>query len=185
MPMQPYVVLLRGVNVGGKNRLPMADLRSSLIDEGCADVMTYIQSGNVVLRSTLRPKPLAETIEAMLIRRFTLDSSLIRVLTLNPAQLESVVEDRPAGFGDQPDVYHSDVIFLMGITPTDAMRVFNPRDGVDAVWPGKDVIYSQRLSAERTKSRLSAIVGTPAYRSMTIRNWNTTTRLLEMVRAQP
>ena len=62
------------------------------------------------------------------------------------------------------------------------MRVFNPREGVDAVWQGTGVIYSQRLSAERTRSRLSAIVGTPAYQSMTIRNWNTTTKLLAMLR---
>jgi len=43
------------------------------------------------------------------------------------------------------------------------------------------VIYSQRLSSERTKSRLSKIVGTPAYKSMTIRNWNTTTKLLKIL----
>ncbi|MFN2195678.1 MAG: DUF1697 domain-containing protein, partial [Anaerolineales bacterium] len=58
----------------------------------------------------------------------------------------------------------------------------NPREGVDQVWPGDDVIYSQRLSALRTKSRLSKIMGTPAYKSMTIRNWNTTTKLLEILK---
>ncbi|MFL5683324.1 MAG: DUF1697 domain-containing protein, partial [Chloroflexota bacterium] len=55
----------------------------------------------------------------------------------------------------------------------------DPRPGVDAVWPGNGVIYSQRLSAERTKSRLGKIVGTPAYKSMTIRSWQTTMALLE------
>jgi uncharacterized protein (DUF1697 family) len=62
------------------------------------------------------------------------------------------------------------------------MQVFSPREGVDSVWPGEGVIYSQRLSAERTKSRLGKIVGTPAYYNMTIRSWNTTTKLLELVR---
>ncbi|HEY8239449.1 MAG TPA: hypothetical protein VIF63_08440, partial [Candidatus Limnocylindrales bacterium] len=57
-----------------------------------------------------------------------------------------------------------------------------PRDGVDTVWPGKGVIYSQRLSAERTRSRLNRIVGTPAYRSMTIRSWQTTLALLDLMR---
>lgn len=181
--MQRYVVLLRGINVGGKNKLPMADLRASLFDEGFTEVVTYIQSGNVLLSSSLPAKAVSETIERMLPRRFTLDSALIRVLTLTRAQLEAVIERRPAGFGDSPDVYHSDVIFLMGITAPDALRAFNPRAGVDAVWAGTGVIYSQRLSAERTRSRLNAVVASPLYRSMTIRNWNTTTRLLAMLRA--
>jgi uncharacterized protein (DUF1697 family) len=64
------------------------------------------------------------------------------------------------------------------------MKVFRPREGVDQVWQGDGVIYSQRLSAERTKSRLGAIIGTPVYKSMTIRNWNTTTKLLELAQAR-
>ena len=69
----------------------------------------------------------------------------------------------------------------MGIDAARAMPVFEPREGVDKVWPGEGVIYSQRLSAQRTKSRLSKIMGTPLYKSMTIRNWNTTTKLLKML----
>jgi len=49
------------------------------------------------------------------------------------------------------------------------------------VWPGKGVIYSQRLGAERTKSRLGKIVGTPAYKAMTIRSWSTTTKLMDLL----
>jgi uncharacterized protein (DUF1697 family) len=51
------------------------------------------------------------------------------------------------------------------------------------VWPGTGVIYSQQLSAERTRSRLGKIVGTPAYKSMTIRSWQTTLALLERMEA--
>ena len=70
----------------------------------------------------------------------------------------------------------------MGIGSAEAMPVFRPKEGVDKVWPGDGVIYSQRLSALRTKSRLSRIVGTPAYQSMTIRNWNSTIKLLELMK---
>ncbi|NTW20714.1 MAG: NAD-dependent epimerase/dehydratase family protein [Nostocales cyanobacterium W4_Combined_metabat2_030] len=89
---------------------------------------------------------------------------------------------KPAGFGEQPDVYHSDAIFLMGIDSAQAISAFDPREGVDQVWPGDGVIYSQRLSAQRTKSRLNKIMASPYYKSMTIRNWNTTTRLLELLK---
>jgi uncharacterized protein (DUF1697 family) len=65
----------------------------------------------------------------------------------------------------------------VGIDSAQAMSVLSPREGVDKVWPGDGVIYSERLSSQRTKSRLSQIAGTPEYRSMTIRNWNTTMKL--------
>jgi len=70
----------------------------------------------------------------------------------------------------------------MGIDANDAMAVFSPRDGVDTVWPGEGVIYSQRLSAQRTKSRLNRIMTSPLYRSMTIRSWQTTQQLLDLMR---
>ena len=62
-----------------------------------------------------------------------------------------------------------------------AVPAFSPKEGVDTVWPGAGVIYSQRLSAKRTQSRLNRVMSSPAYKSMTIRNWNTTTKLLELL----
>lgn len=137
-----YVALLRGINVGGKNKVPMADLRICLEQLGYTNISTYIASGNALFQS-----------------------------------------NKPTGFGEQPTIYHSDVIFLMGIQPAEALQVFDPREGVDAIWPGSAVIYSQRLSTERTKSRLAKIVGTPAYRSMTIRTWNTVVKLQGLLNA--
>ena len=179
--MKSYVVLLRGINVGGKNKISMTELKFCLEEQGFEDAMTYIQSGNVILRSSLDATALGQKIEAMLSNKFKLDSSIIKVLILTEDQLQAVIDERPKGFGEQPDKYHSDAIFLMGIDADQAMSVFNPREGVDQVWPGNGVIYSQRLSALRTKSRLSKIVGTPAYQSMTIRSWSTTTKLLSLM----
>ena len=179
--MRTLVLLLRGINVGGKNKLPMADLRALLTELGFADVRTYIASGNAIVRSPYAATEARERIEAALPERFTLDTDLLKVLVLTPARLRRIVDERPPGFGDEPDTYHSDAIFLIDITPAAAMRVFQPREGVDRVWPGRGVIYSQRLSAERTRSRLGRIVGTEPYRSMTIRSWATTTKLLDLV----
>ena len=176
-----YVALLRGINVGGKNIVPMAGLRTCLEELGFSDVATFIASGNVILRSDKRADKVRTLIEAALPRSFKLHSQLVKVLVLTRAQLQAVVDDKPRGFGEQPGKYHSDAIFLMGISAAQAMRVFDPRQGVDRVWPGQGVIYSQRLSSQRTRTRLTKIVGTPAYKSMTIRNWNTTTKLLEML----
>ena len=182
--MTSYLVLLRGINVGGRNKVPMAELRKLLEGLGFENVSTYIASGNVFLDSDLSAPKVAETIEAALPKAFNLDADLIKVAVLTADELEAVVKNRPQGFGDEPSTYHSDAIFLMGIDADEAMTVFSPREVVDTVWPGKGVIYSQRLSAERTKSRLGRIAGTPPYTSMTIRSWQTTLALLELMRQQ-
>jgi uncharacterized protein (DUF1697 family) len=178
---QPYLALIRGINVGGRNKVPMAELRASLQELGFTEVSTYIASGNVLLRSDLPAAQVSSLIEDHLPSHFTLDDPAVRVLVLGPAQLRTVIENKPNGFGEQPDTYHSDAIFLIGIDADAALPVFQPREGVDRVWPGAGVIYSQRVSAERTRSRLGKIIGTPAYRSMTIRSWSTTTRLWDML----
>jgi uncharacterized protein (DUF1697 family) len=137
----------------------------------------------VILSSDRTAPAIKRELEEALPKTFKLDSELVAVLVLTLAELRAIVRNRPKGFGDQPGTYHSDAVFLMGIDAPTAMQVFDPRPGVDEVWPGKGVIYSQRLSAQRTKSRLGKIVGTPAYKSMTIRGWATTTALLERMEA--
>jgi uncharacterized protein (DUF1697 family) len=182
--VKTFLILLRGINVGGKNKISMAELKKCLEGLGFLDVTTFIASGNVVVTSDRNPDEIAAQIEAALPKAFKLDSELIRVLVLTGDQLRAVVDDRPKGFGDQPDKYHSDAIFLMGIEAAEAMPIFNPREGVDRVWPGNGVVYSERLSAQRTKSRLSSMMTSPLYKSMTIRSWSTTVKLLEMLNAR-
>jgi uncharacterized protein (DUF1697 family) len=177
------VILLRGINVGGKNKLSMAVLKEALEELGCENVATYINSGNVVLDSRKSASTLGGEIEKVLPRKFKLDSELIRVLALSKAAYKKMVDGRPKGFGDQPGKYHSDAIFLMSGRVSDAVKVFDPREGVDELWPGKGVIYHQRLSTQRTKSKLNRIMATPFYKEMTIRNWATTTKLLDMLDA--
>jgi len=181
--MTRYLILLRGINVGGRNKVPMAALRELLESHGHTKVSTYIASGNVILTSDQTAAAIKRELEAALPNVFKLDSELIAVLVLTQAQLRAIVRKRPKGFGDHPETYHSDAVFLMGIDARAAMQVFDPRPGVDKVWPGNGVIYSQRLSAQRTKSRLGKIVGTTAYKSMTIRSWQTTLALLERMDA--
>jgi uncharacterized protein (DUF1697 family) len=183
--MTRYLVLLRGINVGGKNKVPMAPLRACLEELGYSNVVTYIASGNVILSSDRPAAEVKRQVEEALPKAFRLDSELVAVLVLTRAQLRAVVRDKPKGFGDHPDKYHSDAIFLMGIDSATAMEVFDPRPGVDRVWPGDGVIYSQRLSAERTKSRLNKAISTPLYKSMTIRSWSTTLKLLELMDPPP
>jgi uncharacterized protein (DUF1697 family) len=175
--MKTYVILIRGINVGGKNALSMADLRKFLEEQGFVDVSTYIASGNVILRSDKPSSEIRACLEKGLPQNFKFEDEFVKVLVLTSAQFQGMVANKPEGFGEQPDQYHSDAIFLMDIDTAETMSIFSPREGVDRIWSGEGVIYSQRLSALRTKSRLNRIMGSPAYKSMTIRNWNTVMKL--------
>jgi uncharacterized protein (DUF1697 family) len=179
-----YIVLIRGINVGGKNSVSMTSLKSHLETEGFSNVKTYINSGNVILNTNQKPASIKSAIEALLPKKFTLDRDIIKVHVISDSELKAVIDSKPKGFGNDPEKYYSDVIFLIGVTADEAMGAFNPREGVDKVWPGDGVIYSQRLGAERTKSRLNKITASPYYQSMTIRSWSTTIKLLELVDKQ-
>src|SRR5690242_6341632 len=102
-----FLALLRGINVGGRNKVPMADLRTAIEDAGHTDVTTYIQSGNVLFRSSTPRAALEADIERVLERRFGFP---IVVVVRSHAQLRSIVERAPANFGKEPARYHSDVI---------------------------------------------------------------------------
>jgi len=180
--MNTYIVLLRGINVGGKNKVSMAELKKCLEELGFSNISTFIASGNVILQSNKHTDDIKAQIEAVLPKTFKLDSELIKVLVLSRNQLQAVIDHKPKGFGDQPDKYHSDAIFLMDIDVIQAMPAFNAREGVDKIWPSNDVIYSQRLSALRTKSRLNYVMSSPLYKSMTIRSWSTTIKLLDILK---
>ena len=180
--MKYYVVLIRGINVGGKNKMPMSKLKTCLEELGFSDVTTYIASGNVIVGSNKSADQIKTVIEKALPKQFKLDSDLLKVLVLTKSQIQAVVAHKPKGFGEEPKKYHSDAIFLMDITAEQALRVFTPKEGVDKIWKGKGVIYSQRLSALRTRSRLNRVMMAPEYKCMTIRNWNTTTKLAQLVK---
>lgn len=184
--MTTYAVLLRGINVGGKNRVPMAALKSCLEDEGIGgggfgDVSTYIQSGNVILRSDLDASALAAEIERLLPTKFTLDSAVVRVLAIPHPAYREIVARAPDSFGDDPATFRYNTVFLMGVDTEEALGQITAREGVDAVWPGPGVVYFRNSIAEATKSHLARVVQKPIYASLTIRNWNTTTKLLALL----
>ncbi|NTV39644.1 MAG: DUF1697 domain-containing protein [Demequinaceae bacterium] len=175
-----HVVLIRGINVGGKNPVPMARLRASLEERGYDAVATYIQSGNVVLAAAGGDEAqVSRAVETALAEDFGVDTV---VLTLSAEALRAAVSEAPETFGSEPDAYHYDVAFLMpGITGHEALPHFGTRDGVDTAWAGARAVYFRRLSAERTKSRLSSVMSSPLYKKMTVRNWRTCTKLVAML----
>jgi uncharacterized protein (DUF1697 family) len=181
--MAGYVALLRGINVGGKNPVRMVDLRACVESAGFTDVVTYIQSGNVVFAAPTGRKgaALEQALEALLSQRFGFPLS---VVVRSRAQMRAVVAAAPDGFGG--DLHRCDVIFLKPpLRPAAAARHVRTRPGVDEVLVGPGVLYFSRLVSRITQSMMSSIVASPIYANVTIRNWRTTTRLLELVEQLP
>ncbi|HJR26220.1 MAG TPA: DUF1697 domain-containing protein [Acidimicrobiales bacterium] len=174
-----YVALLRGINVGGKNKVAMADLREAVEGDGHTDVTTYIASGNVLFTSDAPARTLEDRLEAALEAKLRLP---LVVVVRSHRQLRDVVQKAPKGFGTQPGKFHSDVVFLKApLTGRQAVRLVDPREGVDEVHGGTGVLYMSRLSARLPQSRLNRIAAIPEYKQMTIRSWNTATKLLELL----
>lgn len=178
--MSHYLALLRGINVGGKNLIRMDDLRACFEDNGFRNVVTYIQSGNVLFDSdqTARGRLVAR-IEDMLAASFRYHAS---VVLRTRQQMAEVVKRAPKGFGTQPASYRYDVIFLKEpLRAATAMKRVAAKPGVDQVYAGAGALYFSRLISKASQSHLPRLVSLPIYQSMTIRNWNTTTTLLSMM----
>jgi len=175
-----YVALLRGVNVGGSNKISMADLRALLSSLGHEDVITYLQSGNAIFTSARQdPEALAAEIEDGIARELGLR---ITVLVRTPEELAAVIAGNPfPGVEANPTQLH--VAFLTG--PVEAERLaeidarrFEP----DELRPGDRALYLHYPNgAGRTKLTLDVCERRLGV-SGTARNWNTVTKLFELAR---
>jgi len=182
--MTRYVALLRGINVGGNNLIKMTALKASFEKHGLESVATYIQSGNVVFSSReAEAEALARQLERLMVSAFGCESS---VVLRTRKQMQDIVGRAPDGFGAEAAKYRYDVIYLRApLTASAAMADITnsvvPKPGVDAAHAGKGVLYFSRLISKASQSRLSKLISLPVYKQMTIRNWNTTTKLLRMM----
>ena len=181
--MARYVALLRGINVGGKNLIPMPALKTCFEIAGFTDVSTYIQSGNVLFSApTTGQAALTKKVERAIGSAF--DHYAASVVLRSKAQMVKVVSDAPPGFGAEPDEYRYDAIFLKApLTGKAAIEEVEIKEGVDRCWAGAGILYFSRTVERITSSRINRIVGKPIYQQMTIRNWNTTTKLAALLDA--
>jgi uncharacterized protein (DUF1697 family) len=174
-----YVALLRGINVGGNNIIKMVDLKTCFVEMGFVNVVTYIQSGNVLFDSNdTNQFQLIQQIEKGLSESFNYNS---KIVLLSQQLLNQLINTAPQGFGVYPDEYRYDVIFLkQPLTSEEALSKIKTKEGVDFVTTGNGVLYFSRLSNMSSQSQMTKMIGTAIYKEMTIRNWNTTTKLAEL-----
>ena len=177
------VALLRGVNVGGKNRIPMTDLKSSLSSLGLEKVTTYIQSGNVVFGSPAGDaRDIAAGIEQRIADVFGIS---VAVLLRTPAELGEIADNNPfvSGVADLSKLH---VAFLDGTPAADAVARLDPQRSPPDAFSirGRDIYLHFPNGAGRSKLTIDYFERLLAVRA-TARNWNTLTRLLAMTQGPP
>jgi len=175
--MARHVVLLRGINLGPRNRIAMPALRDALEAEGFADVKTYLQSGNVVLSSGSSAAEVAKRARAVIESSFGLD---IEVVVRTRTQLAKVVELDPLGdVATTPKRYL--VTFLSAKPSAAAMRKAEqaaaPAERV--VLAGRE-IYAWHPEGIGRSKLWAFLAGRGLGVTATARNWTTVTSLLEL-----
>ncbi len=166
--MTAFIALLRAVNVGGTGKLPMADLKAICEAAGCAEVKTYIASGNVVFESALPEGKIKAALEQGL---EAYGGKPVGVIVRTAEEMAAVLEANP--FPDAPP-NRVMAIFLDMAPPPDALEHAKGIDGEEMRLGAREIYVHYPHGQADTKLRI------PAARDGTARNMNTVAKLTEM-----
>jgi uncharacterized protein (DUF1697 family) len=178
--MPIFAAFLRGINVGGKNTIPMAELKPALSALGVEDVVTYIQSGNVVFRSPSRAaSDVAADVERQIAKVFGVD---VAVLLRTPAQLRKIAAENPF-LGKGADLSKLHVVFLEAAPAKGAIAKLDPdRSPPDEFSVrGREIYLRLPNGAGRSKLTIDWFERGLGVRA-TARNWKTLGKLIELTR---
>ncbi len=177
-----YVALLRGINVGGNNKIDMKLLKRTFEQAGMEAVVTYINSGNVIFRDTRHTKTeLATLIEKAVYEDFQLN---IKVLIRDTRDFDRMMEILPESWRND-ETMKCDVLFLEDEIDRETLLaglVIKP--GIDTAMYTPGAVLWSVAKENVTRSGLMKLAGSTLYKSMTVRNVNTARKLYEIMRAQ-
>lgn len=179
--MSRYIALLRGINISGKNKISMSELKVGFIEISCVDVVTYLNSGNVVFSIDEGDENvLAAKINQMIQERFDLD---IPVFVIKQQTLKDVLGKAPAWWGTYSKEIYDNLIFVMPVSTAESIaeKIGEPTKDLEQVFICENVIFwsfdrTKYSRANWWKKTASAGIG----ESLTIRTANTLRKIVEM-----
>lgn len=174
-----YVALLRGINVGGNNKVEMTKLKESFESIGHTDVTTYINSGNIIFSSDNKLRELASEIEAVIEKDFGFK---VHVVVRDVKSIRAIDKATPKTWVNDGKTMKTDVLFLW--EDVDKETVLNElviKPGIDEVQYVPGAIIWRVHCNNVSKSGLMKIIGTPLYKKITIRNINTVRKLTTLM----
>lgn len=175
-----FIALLRGINVGGNNKVAMADLRSCFKKAGYKNVVTYINSGNVIFDSTeTNLVKHVEKCEKAIEKWFGFH---VVCSVISAADLQTALNQAPKWWNTGGGKHNA--IFVIAPKKVDEIMsdVGEAKPEYEKVAACQPIIFWSAPIKTFSRTRYSKIVGTKAYRSITIRNANTTLKLAELCR---
>jgi len=174
-----YLALLRGINVGGNSLIKMVDLKEAVEKSGFKNVSTYIQSGNVIFESEEKDTETITTkLEDNIKKIFHYN---VRVIIKSDKQLAKIVSDIPVEWGKGEDLRRYIAFIKEPLTPNDLLKEMQLREGIDSAKVGQGIVYMSTKLSGITKSGFSKLANKKIYQSLTIRNYNTTKKILELM----
>lgn len=172
-----YVVLLRGVNVGGNRRVEMARFRGVLVRLGMENVRTYINSGNAV--GDFDGSLSSGIVQVALEHEF---GFAVPTLVVTGDDIIRIAQAIPADWQNDYSKHKSDVAYLFPEVDTPATKdIFGENPDVETILYVPGALLSCVSRANQPKSSLKKVIGTPLYQHMTVRNVTTACKLAEMV----
>ena len=174
-----YVALLRGINVGGRTLVKMADLKACFEDLGFDEVSTYIASGNVLFESDEGDAAaLATTIEAAVEQRFELP---VKVVVLDRQAYGRIVEAIPKPWIGDGTVRANVAFVRRGTDAMQVVRELEPDAAIEEVKAVDGAILWATRRDSLNRSVMRKLIGGAAYKELTVRNLNTTLKLHELL----
>ena len=179
--MARHIALLRGINLGSRNRVPMPELRELLAANGYDDPRTLVQSGNVVLSSRKRPDTVARDLEALIAERFGIE---VPVVVRSRDELAAVIEANPLDEA-VADPKRFQVSFLSAAPEASVMESLESADVApeQIAVRGKE-IYAWHAGGIQRSPAAKLLTDAKLGVTATARNWNTVTKLLELADEQ-
>ncbi|WP_312636209.1 DUF1697 domain-containing protein [Oscillibacter sp.] len=179
--MKRQIAFLRGINVSGKNKIPMAELKDDFEELGFQEVKTYLNSGNVIFSSDGDDvRSLTNQIETMIKNQFGLD---IPVFVILKEELEDILRNAPDWWGDENKEIYDNLIFMM--PPATFAEVFNqigePKEELEKIRDYKEVVFWSFSRKDYQKTNWwSKTASTSISKKLTIRTANTVKKIVGM-----
>ena len=173
-----YVALLRGINVGGNSLIKMSELKIAFEKLSFENVITYINSGNVIFESDDSPAKIKSDIEKSLIKNFKLE---IKIMLRSHKEIKNTLNNVPSDWKNKKDLRCYIAFVRDPSTPADVISETTLREGIDAIKEGPGVVYMTTKLSGITKSGFSKLASKKIYKEITIRNYTTAEKLLSLM----
>lgn len=179
--MERYIALLRGINVGGKNKVPMPELKALFMENGFSEVVTYINSGNVIFSSGMKDiQDIKTCCEALITEKFQFK---VLVAIIPAKDLEGAIEHAPSWWNQDESSKHNAIFVIPPATVEEVMKqVGASKPEYEKVDYFGRVIFWSAPIATFSRTRWSKVVGLSVYDSITIRNANTANKLVQLTK---